>query len=66
MEGGDPDRAGVAQRVGRRELIYEFDDALTHLTRGFIREGNGQDLVGLRSSRGQEVGDPPGQHASLS
>ena len=40
-------------------------DPVAHLARGLVGERDGQDLVGRRRPRGQQVGDPMGEHAGL-
>ena len=43
----------------------ELLDAFTHLGRSLVREGDGEDLPGLGSSFGHEVGDAVGEHPRL-
>ena len=40
-------------------------DALLHLARGLVGEGDGQDLRAARAARAQDVGNAGGQHARL-
>ena len=43
----------------------ELVDALGHLGRGLLGEGEGQDLLGPRALRGDEVRDAAGEHRGL-
>src|SRR5690606_3252733 len=39
--------------------------AVAHLRRGLVRERDGEDRAGMDAPLGDEVGDPPGEHARL-
>ena len=57
VEGHDPHAAG---RVAEQQL-----DALAHLLRGLVGEGDGQQLAGARAAGLHEPGDAMGEHARL-
>jgi hypothetical protein len=57
VEGADP-RLGVAVRD---QLV----DALRHLARRLVGEGEGEDLLGTRLLAGDEVGDAAGEDGGL-
>ena len=57
MEGADPHAARAAGKQGAQ--------ALAHLCRGLVGEGDGQDLPGTNALVGDHVGDAHGQHAGL-
>jgi hypothetical protein len=57
VEGHDPHRA----RASPQQQL----DAVAHLLRGLVREGDREDLVGPRQPRPLEVGDAVGEHAGL-
>ena len=57
VEGHDPHRAGGA--------ADEQLDALAHLLRGLVGEGDGEDLVRARLAGAHQVGDPVGEDAGL-
>ena len=61
----------VAERVERRDLdvgvaiLHQRIDALLHLGRGLVGEGEREDLFGARLLLGDEPGDPPGDDRRL-
>jgi hypothetical protein len=57
VEGGDPHRPHRA--------ADELAHPLAHLRRGFIGEGDREDLARPRGAGGQEIGDPTGKDAGL-
>lgn len=57
VEGHDPHGVGA----GADELL----DALLHLARGLVGEGDREDLPGVRPALGQQVGDAVGENAGL-
>ena len=57
VEGHDPHRLGPRADQG--------GDALAHLGRRLVGEGDGQHLPGLHPTGGQQVGDPVGEHPGL-
>ena len=57
VEGHDPHRAGGA--------ADEQLDALAHLGRGLVGEGDREDLAGARLARAHQVGDAVREHARL-
>ncbi len=73
----EPDRAGLAAQdphAGRVEgrdphpvgpRADQADDALAHLARGLVGEGDGEDLAGPHAPGRQQVGDAVGQHPRL-
>ena len=61
-----------ADGVERAEPGHAFDgaahqvaDALLHLARRLVGEGDGQDLGAARATRAHDVGDARGEHARL-
>ena len=57
VEGHDPHGPGARADQAR--------DALAHLGRGLVGEGDGEHLAGLHAAGGQQVGDAVGQHPGL-
>ena len=57
VEGGDPH--GVGARAD--QLL----DALLHLARGLVREGDREDLAGVDMARAEQMRDAVGQHPGL-
>jgi len=57
VEGADPHRA--------RDAADEALDALLHLARGLVREGDGEDLVGARVAGGEQIRDAMREHTGL-
>ena len=54
VEGGDPHCA--------RHAAEHLFQTLAHLLRRLIREGDGKDLAGPRSTRRDEIGDTCSEH----
>ncbi len=50
---------------GRVAVGHQRVDPFFHLPRGLIREGQGQQFFGPRRLRGDQPGDPAGQHGGL-
>ena len=64
----DLDADGVEGAEPRHAFDRAADqraDALLHLPRGLVGEGDGEDLRGARPSRAQDMGDARGEHARL-
>ena len=64
----DLDADGVEGAEPRHALdgaADEIADALLHLARRLVGEGDGEDLAGERTARGEDVGDARRQHARL-
>jgi hypothetical protein len=63
------DAKAVEGRDERRALkalvAQELPDALAHLLRGLVGEGDGEDVVGRDAALGDEVGDADGDDARL-
>ena len=57
VERQDPDRP--------RDRAEHPLDALLHLARSLVREGDREDLVRLHAARGEQVRDAVGEHAGL-
>ena len=68
---GMPAQHPGAQRVERAEpkafrgLAEDGGDALPHLPRRLVGEGDGEDLVGEGAPGQQDMGEAGGQHAGL-
>ena len=69
---GMPAQHARADGVERAQPLHAFDhaadqraDALLHLARGLVGEGDGQDLPGPGAPRGEDVGEAGRQHARL-
>ena len=59
VEGAEPGHALA-------DLADQRGDALLHLPRGLVREGDREDLEGARLARGDQMRDPRGEHPRLS
>ena len=73
-----PDQLGMAaqelgaDRVERAEPLHAFEhaadqvaDAVLHLARRLVGEGDGEDLAGPGAAGGEDMGDAGGEHAGL-
>ena len=68
--GLDPQQAGAGGVEGHHphpllDPADQLGDALAHLLRGLVGEGDREDLVRARLAGGEQVGDPVGQHPRL-
>ena len=58
MEGAEP-------RHALDHLADDLADAVLHLARRLVGEGDGEDLAGPGAAEAEDVGDPHGEHAGL-
>ena len=68
MAAQDLDADGVERAEPRHALdgaAHQRADALLHLARRLVGEGDGQDLGAARAARAQDVGNAGGEHAGL-
>ena len=62
----DADRVeGAEPRHAFDHVAYDLADAVLHLARRFVGEGDGENLAGPGAAGRQNVGDAHGQHAGL-
>ena len=62
----DADRVeGAEPRHALDRLADEQADALLHLARGLVGEGDGEDLAGIGEAEAEDMGDAGGEHARL-